>query len=210
MLRKWIASCANCCDENGLFVRNTAPRQPRGIFFNCGSYRNSLCSSSREKTLVNFRKFAGISQFLSVSGPSGLPLALFVLRVDHGNNKRRSNASKDSMRCSSKCVSLDVSWKGIWESIMWFTSEPVVFLVSIAVFLAGLVSVVMIRVGNNGQCHHRWHCLFYVALVALGILTMLAAGTDNSAWLTSGAGLSVMTVGITLDSDGAAHCDTSF
>lgn len=93
---------------------------------------------------------------------------------------------------------------------MWISSEPLVFWLSIVVLWAGLASVILMRGAASDRRQTHWHCLFYLALVGLGLLTVLAAGAGNGAWMTSGTGLSVITVGATLDFGGAARRESTF
>lgn len=86
---------------------------------------------------------------------------------------------------------------------MGMDSEALLFWISIATFWVGLASVVLMRLETGDRNRTQWHCLFYFALVSLGFLTVLAVIASNGAWMTSGAGLSVITVGATLDLTGA-------
>jgi len=85
---------------------------------------------------------------------------------------------------------------------MWIISEAILFWIAVSVFLLGLASVVLMRLAG-GQTQHLycWHCLFYMALLGLGLLTVVAVGVGNGAWMTSGAAMSVITIGATVDFD---------
>ena len=89
-------------------------------------------------------------------------------------------------------------------------SESFLFWASMATLWVGLASVIGLRfcgTAANRACFCR---LFYLALVVLGTVTMVAASAGTEFWIPSGTGLSVMTLGATLDFGGARDRKPAF
>jgi len=82
-------------------------------------------------------------------------------------------------------------------------SDSVVFVVgTLAVVLSGLTGLVAARLGARANESARCHLLFYTCLGVVSATTMVCLGLGSIHWLASGATLSVMVVGATLDCGG--------
>jgi hypothetical protein len=92
----------------------------------------------------------------------------------------------------------------------WVPSEALILWASLAVLWVGLASVVGLRSCRTAQRRICCCWLFYGTLLALGAITVLAAGSGTDLWVPSGTGLSLMTLGATLDFGGAGGRDPAF
>ncbi len=82
-----------------------------------------------------------------------------------------------------------------------FNFSDSAWLIGLAILfqLVGFVSVAVARFGEQSRRRRTGQALFFLSLVAVGVVTMLALAHTHDAWLPSGASLSLMAVGVTLD-----------
>ncbi len=82
---------------------------------------------------------------------------------------------------------------------MWIQYESLLFGATLLTLSTGLACMIGMALCRNPKRQAHCHHLFYLALVALGLVTLLAVGSDSGIWMGPGTGLSAMTVGATLD-----------
>ena len=73
------------------------------------------------------------------------------------------------------------------------------FWVAAAIQFLGLASLVGIRLAAHAPHLARLQPIFFVALLAVGMITIIAFTANNTSWLSSATTLSIMSVGATLD-----------
>lgn len=78
-------------------------------------------------------------------------------------------------------------------------STPFVFGFTIVIQVLGVASIVAARFCTDSRQRAYCHRFFIAALVALGLVTVLAAGSTGGCWLASGATLPILTVCATSD-----------
>jgi len=76
------------------------------------------------------------------------------------------------------------------------------FWVAVATQLLGLLSLVSIRLSQHAPVFARLQPLFFLALLAVGTVTVAAFASNSMTWFSSAATLSIMSVGATLDLTG--------
>lgn len=82
---------------------------------------------------------------------------------------------------------------------MWIHSESLLFGATLITLSTGLACMIGIALCRNPKRQAHCHHVFFLALVALGFVTLLAVGADSGIWMGPGTGLSAMAVGATLD-----------
>ena len=91
-----------------------------------------------------------------------------------------------------------LEWK-LGETNPMTLSLPAIFWLSLVLHLLALVSTVALRLRGSDRSRLACQRLFVTMLLAMGLLTVLAMSADSDFWVTSGATLSIMTVGASLD-----------
>lgn len=78
-------------------------------------------------------------------------------------------------------------------------SELVIFGVAIAVQLAGFLSVGIARVGQQPNSQLGYERFFFLCLMLVGVISLLATWNGTGSWLINGITLAMMALGATLD-----------
>ena len=89
-------------------------------------------------------------------------------------------------------------------------SIPFVFWSTIVIQVLGLASIIAVRFCTDARRCAYCHRVFILALLALGLVTVLAAGSSGGCWVASGATLPILTVCATLDLGNQRREATSF
>jgi hypothetical protein len=93
---------------------------------------------------------------------------------------------------------------------MFMLTPPTIVWLTVLLQVTGLVTLVVMRLACTRQHQACCQSLFFVTLLALGVLTVLAVGVGESTWMASGTSLSATAVAATLDFRGDRRADTSY
>ncbi|MCH5376370.1 MAG: hypothetical protein JJ992_20565, partial [Planctomycetes bacterium] len=91
------------------------------------------------------------------------------------------------------------TWKGIWEGNMPYVTEAFIFWVVLATQIAGVLSVVVARLGERSWGAAVFQRTFFVCLFAVGVATISAIHLHAASWVMGAATLGMMAVGATVD-----------
>ena len=91
------------------------------------------------------------------------------------------------------------TWKGIWEESMPHITEAFMFWVILATQTAGVLSVVVARLGERSWGATVFQRTFFVCMLAVGLATASAIYLQAGSWLLGAATLGIMAVGATID-----------
>jgi hypothetical protein len=78
-------------------------------------------------------------------------------------------------------------------------SQPCLFWATIVIQVLSAATIIAIQQSSHGRRRTLCQRFFFGLLMAMGVLTALAAGAPSQSWMTSGATLSIMTVFATRD-----------
>lgn len=87
-------------------------------------------------------------------------------------------------------------------------SELVIFAVAFLVQLAALLSVAIARVGQQSGSQVGYERFFFLCLLLVAVISLLATWSGVGSWLMNGITLALMAVGATLDTGRGAAADS--
>jgi hypothetical protein len=79
------------------------------------------------------------------------------------------------------------------------SNEIIVFAVAVLVQFVGLVSVSLARVGERSSAQSCCQLVFFVCLLLVGIVSVLAVSAGIGCWFVCATTLALMALGATLD-----------
>jgi hypothetical protein len=82
---------------------------------------------------------------------------------------------------------------------MWAENELPLFVVAIAVQLAGLTSIAIARLGQQPASQVRYERFFFACLTLVSVISLLAIFTGEVSCMLNGITLAMMAVGATVD-----------
>jgi len=82
---------------------------------------------------------------------------------------------------------------------MWTENELTIFGVAFLVQMAGFVSVAIARVGQQPDSQIGYERFFFLCMMLVGAISLLATWTGAGSWLMNGITLAMMAVGATVD-----------
>lgn len=94
--------------------------------------------------------------------------------------------------------------------MMGSISVPYLFWLILSIQVLSLVVIVALQLLPCGRCRTACQRAFFGLLLAMGLVTVSALSAASSAWLWSGASLSIMTVCATYDVGAAARSPVAF
>lgn len=89
-------------------------------------------------------------------------------------------------------------------------SLPCLFWLILSIQVVSLAVIIALQLLPCGSSRTVCQRVFFGLLLAMGLVTVSAVGAASSAWLWSGASLSIMTVCATCDLGGATRGPASF
>ena len=83
---------------------------------------------------------------------------------------------------------------------MWANNQDsILFCIALAVQVAGILRVVIARLGQRPENQFRYERFFFACLTLVAAICLLATWTGTGSWMLNGVTLATMALGATMD-----------